>query len=558
MRRCFVFVAVFLLGGSAGAGPVLRGTDQAATVYLGAASGIDWGRPLARGDLDGDGFDEIIIGASKSYGGITSRVYVLRGGVAAHRRGTVDLAAAPADQTILGATPDDNLGASIAAGDFNGDGVDDLLLCASSADFSGIAGRGIAYVIFGGAAFFASDTRDLAADEQWDMRILGPVAGGDMGGANLFGGLDSHAAAIGDIDGDGYGDVVLGVHLADGADTQSGRVYVIFGGPYPSGYTLNLATSSGYGVRIDGRGRYDELGTIVLTGDLTGDGVAELILPCQYASQGLFTSEGAVYVFRGRATWPTSINLASTSADLTLLGARPWDELGVAAAAGDFNGDGLGDLVVAAPGADAGPYNDQQGDGFVYGLLGSDAFQTGTHTVDYATAPPDFLLIGEYQESLGDELAAGDFDADGIDDIAAAERFGGADASGLIAVVFGRDFAPGETFTAGVDTDLRIVGQANDRIGFALAASDVNGDGRSEVAFATPFNNADRGTAYVLTYVPGDVDGDADVDLSDLALLLASYGQCVGDAGYDRRTDLDGDGCTNLSDLATLLAAYGQ
>lgn len=519
MRNVLNAAAAIALAAAVVGAPVERPATDAGTIYGGAVAGQDWGRPLAVGDLDGDGYDEVIVGASESWGGVLSRVYVLRGGPGRHALGSVDLSLTPADQVILGAAIDDNLGCSMAAGDVNGDGVDDLLLCASTADYSGISDRGIAYLIFGGPSFFDLSTRDLAVTANWDLRILGPVAAGDMGGANLFGGLDAHGAAIGRLNNDQYGDIALGVHLANGAATQSGRVYVVFGGPLPSGFTLNLAVSSNYGVRIDGKGTYDELGTCVLTADLTGDGIEELILGNEYYSRGLFTSEGAVHIFRGRATWPTSISLASTTADITLWGARAQDELGVAVAAGDFNGDGLCDVAAAAPGGELGTHNTQQGDGLVYGLFGTTAWQTGTYLLNFATATPAFMMVGEYQEGLGAELGAADFNADGVCDLAAAQRFGGPQTNGTVEVVYGRAFAAGETFTAGLDTDLRIIGNAQDRIGFSLAAADVNGDGLAEVVFGTPFNNGDRGTAYVFTHASGDGDHDGDVDLADFALM---------------------------------------
>ena len=120
--------------------------------------------------------------------------------------------------------------------------------------------------------FFVAPTRDLSVAGSWDMFIGGPAAYGDMGGANMFGGLDTHAAAIGRLNDDPYGDIVLGVHLADGGASQSGRVYLIFGGPFPGGFTWNLALTSQYDVRIDGQGSGDEFGDWVLTGDITSDG----------------------------------------------------------------------------------------------------------------------------------------------------------------------------------------------------------------------------------------------------------------------------------------------
>jgi hypothetical protein len=558
MHKTILALAAVAAGGAAASIASERTAGEAGTVYGGAIVDQDWGRPLASGDLDGDGFDEVIVGASESFGGVVSEVYVIRGGPDAHQLGTIDLSLGGSDHVILGAMVDDNLGSSIATGDVNGDGVDDLLICASTADFSTLADRGIAYLIFGGPTFFNSATRDLSVAGSWDFRILGPVAGGDMGGANLFGGLDAHAAAIGRLNNDIYGDMILGVHLADGGAGESGRVYVVFGGPFVSGFTANLSGGAG-NVRINGAGSLDELGTVVLAGDLTGDGLDELILPNEYASEGLFTSEGRVHIFRGRASWPTTINLNSTAADITLLGAREDDNLGSAAAVGDFNNDGVMDLVTAAPGADAGVLNDQRGDGFVYGLLGSAAYQTGAHTIDYLTATPDFQLIGEFEENLGVELSAGDFNADGIDDIAASERFAGPQTNGVVEVLYGRAFSAGATFTANVDTNLRIVGAAQDRIGFSLAAGNVNGDGRDEILFGTPFNNSNHGTAYVFTHTTSDYDDDGDIDADDAATFYGCMlGPDVAHADGDpcRAADDDADTDVDLHDLAALQIAF--
>ena len=169
--------------------------------------------------MDGDGYDEAIVAASESWGGLTSRVYVVRGAVDAHRRGVVDLSSNGIDQVIIAAQVDDNLGSSITTGDVNSDGIDDLLIVASGADYGGRTDAGIAYLIYGGAGFFASPTRDLGNTGNWDVRCVGPVAYGDMGASLSFGGGDTHAAAIGKLNDDGYGDIVLGVHLADGAAT---------------------------------------------------------------------------------------------------------------------------------------------------------------------------------------------------------------------------------------------------------------------------------------------------------------------------------------------------
>lgn len=552
-RLAAVSIAMLAASGAALAAPWQRPATDARTIYLGAITGQDWGRPLVAGDLDGDGFDDVVVSASESWGGYTSRVYVLRGSGKAHRRGTVDLALGGVDQLILGAAVDDNLGSSIATGDVNNDGIDDLVLVASNASYGGLNSRGIAYLIYGGPHFFDTSTRDLSNSANWNVRILGPVANGDMGGSNLFGGLDCQGAAIGRFNNDAYGDILLGVHLATGSATQSGRAYILFGSTLVNGSTRDLSQPNDYGVRIDGRGQYDELGTAVAAADLTGDGMDEVILGNEYYSKGLFTSEGAVHILRGRPRWGTWFRL-TTPADITLIGARGDDELGVAVAVGDFNHDGLMDLVAAAPGADIGTYNDQRGDGILYGLLGSTTYQTGTYSFDYAVATPSFRIVGEFEENLGDQLSAGDFNGDGITDIAASERFAGPETNGIVEVLYGRSALAGQTFTAHVDTDLHIVGAAWDRIGFSLSASDVNGDGRDEILFGTPFNNDDAGTIYVFTNITGDADRDRDVDLTDAARFQVCF------IGPSPRTppddfpcfDFDLDADIDASDFATL------
>ncbi len=521
--RILGFIAAAAFTFSADAAPVVRSSTDAGTTYRGPVSGADWARPVETGDLDGDGHDELIITASESWGGTTSRVYVLRGGPGVHGRGFVDLAATPADQVIVGAQLDDNLGASIATGDVNGDGIDDLLLCASTADFNSIADRGIAYLIYGGPSFFAQSTRDLAVNSNWNVRILGPVAAGDMGGSSSFGGLDAQGAAIGRLNADAYGDIALGAHLAAGSASQSGRAYIVLGGPIASGTTIDLAINSSAACRINGKAQYDELGTMVETGDLTGDGIDELILGVEWAGRGLFTSDGIVYIFRGRAAWPTSWSLASTPADITLRGARKNDSLGGSVVAADFTGDGIVDLASAASGAELGALNDQIGDGVIYGLRGSTSYQTGTYTIDYLTTLPDFRMVGDPQEGLGALVTAADVNDDGIADIVAGEWFGGPSTNGVVEVLYGRPFAQGASFTASIDTNLRIVGQPNDRISFSLGAGDTNGDGLDEIVFGTPFNAGDRGTVYVFTHVTGDADHDGDIDLHDAAGFQACF-----------------------------------
>ncbi len=528
MSKLRTVILVSIMGISpALAAPVVRLSDDSGTIFEGAIADRDWGRPVASGDLDGDGWDEIIVSASEDFGDVMSFVYVMRGGPDATQQGIVQLMHVGADLTISGAALNDNLGSSVTTGDVNGDGYEDLLICASGADAGPRLRAGVAYLLYGGPSFFASSTRDMAVASDWDVKIEGPVTGGDMGASLFFGGGDSEAAAIGKLNLDSFGDIVLGVHLANGAASGAGRVYVILGEAFASGTTLSLANAAHYDTLILGKGSLDELGDVVKTGDLTGDGLDELIIPNRNYSQASLAAEGAVLIIRGRAVWPASINFGGTPADITLLGINPYDNLGEDAALGDFNGDGILDLASSAPGVNPGTPDININDGVIYGLYGSNSLQIGTITIDYASAIPAFLIRGESNESMGAQIAAGDFNGDGYDDIAAGQRFGGPSINGTIDIVFGRNFTAGQTFDVNVNTDVRIVGNPSDRIGFSMGVADMDSNGAEEIVFGTPFNNGSfpniAGTAYVFSIIDGDFDANGVVDLEDFAV----YQQCA-------------------------------
>lgn len=518
-----------LLGSSVTlANPLIFPSNYAGLSIRGPGPGLDWGQPLAAGDFDNDGFEDLVIAASRAAAGESSRVFIIRGRGGLAGAGQIDLADIPADQVIQSGEPEDNLGSSVAAGDVNDDMIDDLLLVASGADFSGRPDRGVAYLIYGDPDFFQEPVRNLQSDEAWDLRLLGPVTGGDMGGSSLFGGEDAQAAAIGDVNGDGIGDIILGVHLADGSKSTAGRVYVRFGSASePTSRTLNLASSNTRDVEIWGQGEFDQLGTMVTSGDITGDGIDELIIGNPSASRGVFSTEGVTYVLRGRTEWPAFINLFNTDADLTILGGRLNDNVGQSVTVGDFNNDTFGDLAIAAPGAELGPVQTQQGDGVVYIFCGGPQFAEGQFFFDLLTDPADAIFVGEPRQRLGSILQSADINLDGFSDLIASQPNAGSNANGVVEVLFGRDFVRPAQFHSGIDTNLRIYGNPNEQLGVWVGTSDFNGDGRPEILCSSPDQNAVAGTVYAW-YVAGDTDLDGDVDAFDLAVFQRCLGENDG------------------------------
>src|SRR3990170_3402067 len=200
----------------------LAATDALLTVY-GAGRGdfLSDIPALTTGDFNEDGFADILVGARFGDGPADDRedagqAYVIFG--AAQPRTSVDIAGGEQDLTIYGETEGGDLGFSAAAGDVNDDGVDDILVGAPFAGGRSGSG-GTVYVVFGGRDL--GGTVDVAGAQQ-DVTINGP------GGNSLFG----DSLAVGDVNGDGINDIIIGSTFA--ADRERGignvgAVYVIFG-----------------------------------------------------------------------------------------------------------------------------------------------------------------------------------------------------------------------------------------------------------------------------------------------------------------------------------------
>jgi hypothetical protein len=280
------------------------------------------------GDMDGDGYTEVVAGAS---GGDTA--YILYGPVS----GSMDLSAA--DVAITGAV-NSALGVGLgAAGDVDGDGLADLLVGAEDYDASGRNDAGAVYLFLGPGA--VGDTGDAEAE------FLGAAANEKLG----------RALCGGDLDADGRSDVVLGAYNSDAGGSNAGRVY---GFTSVAGGSYDLAL--GAPLVMDGESNGDYAGRSVDAGDIDGDGTADLIVGA-YLDAVAGTEAGAVFVAYG----PLSGIFGLDAAELRLRGEAADDRLGRHVAfAGDVDGDGAGDLILASY------HNDVTGDdaGAVYLVLG--------------------------------------------------------------------------------------------------------------------------------------------------------------------------------------------
>jgi len=451
-----------------------------------------WGGPsVATGDFDGDGFDDVAAGVPGKDSGraVNAGAVTVVYGSEAGATTTGSRQFVPGAAGLVGAAEtDDVFGAAVAAGDFDADGFDDLAVGVPREDTAGGVDAGAVIILRGSAEGLTAE----GSRQRWSGAGLpGVSAAGDQLGAALV---------AGDFDGDRYDDLAVGVPGDDTGAADAGAVVVARGGA--SGLTGRGGRQLVSGVAgLVGKAKSGELlGAALATGDLDGHGHDDLAIGAPGEDVGRAPNAGQVIVVGGSASGLDPAGSRQLRAGINgVTGRSERDDIfGTALAIGDVNGDEVADLVVGAPGEDAGAFND----GAIAMIPGSPTGPAVEASLQYWSGSRGSAGTAVDGDLLGAALALGDVEGDGQVEVLVGVPGKDVAGRGEAGAVLVLGTAAGELSSD--SPDVAGTAEADDRFGRSLATGDLNGDGVADLVVAAPTETAARAAATgALTIVPG-------------------------------------------------------
>ena len=436
-----------------------------------------------------------------------------------------------ADPEILGASQLDKTGWAFTNGDVDGNGLDDLIIASSGSSPFGRQGAGTLTILWGGAPH----------GSQVDLSIV-------SSGFSTIAGVGSHSGFMmsvdcGDVNADGYDDVLLGLPADYPLSLGDGRLFIIFGGAvFPD--TLDLESPATAVTSISAAPLSDgQLGFDIATGDINGDGIDDLIASAPYVYPA-----GEAYVFFGRTTWPSTIDMSDPGAvDVLVVGSNQLEITGERVASGDVDSDTFDDLLITSPGS-SGPSKG----GFAHIVYGA---ATLPDTVALgALMTPATLLLPEPDwldsQHFGRSAAIGNVDGDAYSDIVVAAPGaspGGCLVCGAVYVIPGGVARPDTLRMDDTGYGITRMLGAGDRGGYGANAhiADLTGDGLSEVIVLkdnvdTPVPCNEVIVVEGATNLPSTFHLDTDSVLTRICQVEDLFGYGLGDS------DVDSDGVNEL------------
>lgn len=441
-----------------------------------------------------------------------------------------------------------------ASGDFNGDGVDDLAVGVPEEDIGAAVDAGAVNVVYGSAGGLTGGPPEDQFFHQNADGMNGASEAGDRFGACL---------AVGDFDGDGISDLAIGVPGEDlNGLADAGAINVVYGSAaVPAGLStatadqlLHQDTSGIQGMAEAG----DRFGSALVAGDLNNDGRDELAVGVPFEDIGTITDAGAVNILRGQpATGLTGDQdqlWHQNSAGIEDA-AEPGDRFGGSLASGDFNNDNRDDLAVGVAFEDIGAVADA---GAVNVLYGSNLLLTGVDDQLWSQDSAGIAGAAEASDAFGAALAAGNFNGDAFDDLAAGAPFedvAGDENAGAVSVIYGSATRLVSTGNQLLHQDNLVNSddaQPNDRFGWSLSAGTFDADGSSDLAVGVPFEDvgggpvADAGAVEVvygsaggLVLTTSDFFTQDSANVEDTAEAGDAFGSALSSGDFDGAASFD-------------------
>jgi len=404
-------------------------------IIHGGRAGNAMGFAIDCGDIDGDGFDDMVISAPYGDGRGAGRtnageVYVIYGAPKAQLGSEINLQTNTPNLIIYGAISFDWLGFSVAVGNVNGDGYDDIIMGAYYADPLGRTNAGCVYTVFGGTRVSLGSEIDLLTDA--DMVISGAQPN-DYAGTSV---------AVGDLNDDTFAEIIVGAigHDAHGTRLISGATYIVYGSLTLTS-TIDLDNSSDFNSVIYGASAYDYSGFSLATGNFNGDEYNDLAVGAPWGDgpgTNLWNS-GEVYLIYGKTSLPAVIDANTNGQNVIIYGENSYDTFGYSIAFGNVNNDAYDDILIGAQDGDGA--QDQKNEcGDIYLILGDSPINIGFN-IDLTTDCESIFHGIDDDDSSGLFVQMGDLDGDSKADIiigsaSADGPDGGRDSAGEFYVIY--------------------------------------------------------------------------------------------------------------------------
>lgn len=431
-------------------------------------------------DLDGDGFEDLAIGVPgedlRTLGNAGIVQVILRRGE------TTQTWHQDSPGLAWAAEGGDAFGTSLACGDFDGDGHDDLAVGVPQEDVPSSSAPGAPEVFNAGVVqVLYGSPEGLTADrDQWFSQ-----ASVTLGGTPVSNGNFGLSLAAGDFDGDGDDDLAIG-SPGTGTTPAAGSVDVVFGSPTGLAGTAQHWDLVGDG--IADAPEIDVWAPTISTGDFDGDGTDDLAIGLPGEDIGSIVDAGGVQVVYGSTSGLTAVGGQWWYQGLpdVIGGSETRDRYGEHLTTGDFDGDGTDDLAVGINGEGSGTLADS---GAVHVMYGSASGLTADDDQWWDQGSPGIRGALEQHDNFGRAVSSGDFDADGIDDLAigVGEEFAyaGAPYAGAVQIIYGTptglSAAENQWWDQGTP-GIRGAPETHDYFGERLVSLDIDGDGADELA----------------------------------------------------------------------------